>query len=645
MAITDFDLSAPRPDWGGCVRFNLSETDPAYRAVPCSYPIYSPVIGVASATVLYGAAIAQTGVQGSAGAVISILADATAEWDANVWRGPGLIAGDAFEETVGVSTAFRSWWEIPERLRAEAVERWESGTPVPGETSCPANGLPRRHARKYLNWGAGAHLGGGRVVSPFVAGWRRHKAEFGVWQDGTGIDHTTTSPFVIGWPRKRIMVMPYQVATVVPSWPLEIPWIVPGRWPHGTPQVWLPWQEAGRPAFIWPIPVEPVIPEPETFHGDSDLLLSTRLPLWSGCVVFRLGATRSYAEACSGLTAPRRFIIVVNSLSLITLSDGLVVPCDSMEIRGDLDSWAWGLTAQFIGHLPDSLASEQREVLATVNGHEWKFVVEECETQRGFGSIQGGVTGRSLAAYLAEPYVLPRSRLESTERTVQQCAEDELYGTGWALDWRIKKTPSDTELLDWLIPAGVLSYESETPLTALRIIAESAGAVLQSHASEKTIIVMPRYAVSAWALSAATPDIEIPEDIITTMSKRWVPNSLYRGVYVSGRDQGVLVRVIIDGTDGREYRQMVTDPLITHVDAGRERGRSILCAGGKRALVTMVLPLMADPGLIFPGKIVQVNQSPVWMAYVTALTVSGRHGRAWQTVELEKIEEARWLAD
>jgi hypothetical protein len=38
-------------------------------------------------------------------------------------------------------------------------------------------------------------------------------------------------------------------------------------------------------------------------------------------------------------------------------------------------------------------------------------------------------------------------------------------------------------------------------------------------------------------------------------------------------------------------------------------------AGGKRVRITLVMPLMLDPGLITPGSIVQVLQSPSWMGY------------------------------
>jgi hypothetical protein len=112
----------------------------------------------------------------------------------------------------------------------------------------------------------------------------------------------------------------------------------------------------------------------------------------------------------------------------------------------------------------------------------------------------------SLAAYLAEPYIAPRSRLEATARDAVQCAEGELYGHGgWTLDWNT---------VDWLIAAGAFAYDAETPITAIKRIADAVGAVIQSHPSEKVLTVQPRYKESSWHLATATPDVIIPGDII-----------------------------------------------------------------------------------------------------------------------------------
>jgi hypothetical protein len=126
-------------------------------------------------------------------------------------------------------------------------------------------------------------------------------------------------------------------------------------------------------------------------------------------------------------------------------------------------------------------------------------------------------------------------------------------------------------------------YQSLT----LKLIADAVGAVVQTHPSSKQLTVLPRYPVSTWALSSTTQDITIPSDIITNMSLRWAANQIHRGVWVCGREQGVSVKVIREGTDGDPYLDQVVDPLISHVDAGRERGRNLLCGTGRRASIAL----------------------------------------------------------
>jgi hypothetical protein len=83
---------------------------------------------------------------------------------------------------------------------------------------------------------------------------------------------------------------------------------------------------------------------------------------------------------------------------------------------------------------------------------------------------------------------------------------------------------------------------------------------------------------------------------------------------------------------------MVVDPLITHIDAARERGRQILCAGGKRADVTLTLPLSADIGLIKPGQLVEVLD-PAFRGYVDAVSINARRVDVIQTVTLERVDQ------
>lgn len=111
---------------------------------------------------------------------------------------------------------------------------------------------------------------------------------------------------------------------------------------------------------------------------------------------------------------------------------------------------------------------------------------------------------------------------------------------------------------------------------------------------------------------------------------------------MSGRDQGVLVRVYRDGTAGDLAAPMIVDPLTTEVAAGAARGTEILAAAGKQSRETLKLPLDADiAGLLTLGNLIKVTGGDTdWRGIVRGINVtaglSGRNLRVSQTVDIER---------
>ena len=60
-------------------------------------------------------------------------------------------------------------------------------------------------------------------------------------------------------------------------------------------------------------------------------------------------------------------------------------------------------------------------------------------------------------------------------------------------------------------------------------------------------------------------------------------------------------KAILEGGQDR----VITDPLITHVDAARQRAAAVLADTGPQATVSLRLPVLAATGLIQPGKFVR----------------------------------------
>ncbi len=566
---------------------------------------------------------AQGGAQGNYASVVpSAECGGAGEWRHNTWRGPGHITSDAHEH------ARRAWsekvclWEYSTPSKPLVAEVWKDGTLVEPRVISAYEYPQRQHV-----WCAGTYEegtpAGTQARSLYVLTYRLHQWRKAVWEEAAKTDRQWADGFLILWPRRHVLWGLFQDAT--------------RRWREWLHQHQIArrhryerrgtWQAARRPPLIWPPPAPPEPPEPpKPFVPDLDLVLECRLPMPSwGPVAFDIGLTTCDRARHAGIV-PRRVIIVVHQLSLTV--DGVQIPCSAIEVRADRDSWSWSWSAQTLQAAMD-LAEEQKSALITIDGIQWAGLVEQARLTRRHANITTDVGGRSLSALLAAPYMTPRSRIEETQRWAQQIAEDELYNTGWELSW---------ETVDWLIPSGIFAYDSLTPIEALAKLARAVGAIVQTHPSQQIISVMPRYAVPSWELSSTTVDKTISGDLITSLDVTWRPETLFRGVWVSGETAGVLAKVFRTGTDGAPYARMVVDALITHIDAARERGIQILSAGGKRADVTCTMPVTQETGLIKPGQIVQITE-PAMRGYVDSVAIRAGLASVIMTLNIEVVHE------
>ncbi len=219
--------------------------------------------------------------------------------------------------------------------------------------------------------------------------------------------------------------------------------------------------------------------------------------------------------------------------------------------------------------------------------------------------------------------------------TARQLAEQELerpgLKTGFALDW---------QLPDWLVPAGSWSYESLTPLGVIVRIAEAVGGYVNAHASLNRLVAKQRYPRLPWEWARATPDLVLPIDAVKTLDMRWQEKPAFNAVIVTGERHGITARVLRSGTAGDVQAPMVVDPLLSHVDACRERGRSVLGDTGRQATVTLELPMLEGLGLMDPGLLVSVGEGTAsWQGLVRATRIAADWNQALtvrQTVEVER---------
>ena len=348
-----------------------------------------------------------------------------------------------------------------------------------------------------------------------------------------------------------------------------------------------------------------------------------------------LGAPRPCARPGGTLVVPAQAVYMqTHSLTAVRLPDLTPVPITGFDLSADAGSIGWTLGAQGpveVLTLLAPVAGLPARLRVTLDGLVWEFIVEGLRRTRTFGQTTAQITGRSASALLADPYSPPITRLNTVPMTAQQIIADALDFTGVGLDWRCT---------DWTVPAGAWSHTG-TAMSVVQRVAESIGARVQSPRTGSSVIVAPRYPVLPWAWAGATPGVTIASlDPVVSEGFERADKPAYEGVYVSGQAQGVLALVKRTGTGPALYLPMVTDPLITHLDAARQRGESMLGAAGNQARMTLTLPVLTGPGeagVIDVGTLVHVaDPAGAWRGQVESVRVQAGRPSVEQTITLER---------
>lgn len=386
------------------------------------------------------------------------------------------------------------------------------------------------------------------------------------------------------------------------------------------------------PIGVTLIPVVPVTPP---ISWDTSLLFACP-PLSYPALIF--GALQCYIDipVPEGLVVVpvQRVYIVINNASLRRVDGNIHLPTFGMSLSLDVDSWTWGFNAS----LPDSTLSSLEpafngapvEVEAMVNGVPYRALVESITRNRSFGKSSISVQGRGKTALLDVPYSPVSNFTNIQERTAQQIMGDVLSVNGVPMPWTV-----NWGLTDWMVPTGVFSHQGSY-IGALTAIAGAAGGYLQPHASNQSISVMARYPSTPWTWNTVTPDFELPSSVTTTEGIAWVEKARYNRVFVSGAQQGVLGQITRAGTAGDLVAPMVTDSLITHADAARQRGLSVLANTGRQANVSLKLPVLAETGIITPGKFVRyVDGGTTRVGIVRSVGVDIASPEIFQTLGIE----------
>ena len=278
-------------------------------------------------------------------------------------------------------------------------------------------------------------------------------------------------------------------------------------------------------------------------------------------------------------------------------------------------------------------SGEPVEFEASINGWPHRLLAEKISLDKGFGKGRVTISGRGIAAKLADPYVAAETRSNAGQaRTANQPCEDALLingvpASGWTIDFN---------LTDWLVPVGAWSHTG-APMDAVNAIAQAAGGYVRAHATSKILHIEPRYPVKPWDWATATPDFQLPDAATTKVGIEWLENPPYNAVYVAGSNaSAILAQVKRTGSAGDIVAPMVTDQLIVHSDAAMQRGTAILGNAGKTQRLSLETPVLDTIGPYPVGSLIRfVDGATNRMGMVRAVSINAAMPTVRQTLEVE----------
>lgn len=510
--------------------------------------------------------------------------------------------------------------------------RWRHAAPQAADCRVPWQKLTSIPSSRSTSWGSGKPVSAGSSAP---------------WQPAAMLRNSARAPWQPAIPVSRAAASPWQVAVIVRRpgdrirWgagdptPISITARATSAGPVAPVTVRLPWNAAehlppGRTVAI-------VVPPPEPWRcytpppgGAAHLLFDKRrTPGFD--ILFSCGAG---TPAGTVVVPIRKTYIVINEILLLRLPDNTPLQAYSLSMSWDTDSWSVGWEAALHASALDAVMPESAgspvELLARINGVSIRLLAESIGRDRSFGDQRIKVRGRGRAAWLASPYADTIARTNAEAATAQQLAEAALtvngVGIGWNLDW---------QLADWLVPAGTWSHQG-SHIDAVKRIAEAAGGYVVGHRSAQTLRALPRYPVLPWAWAGSDPDLIIPAAVATTESIEWVEKPAYNRVYVSGERAGILADVVRTGSAGDLAAQLVIDPLMTAIEAGRARGSAILADTGAQCVVTIQLPVLPETGIVDLGQLIEYNDGmQAYRGLVRSVRVSANFPTVVQQLEIE----------
>ena len=540
------------------------------------------------------------------------------QWDANVSRVTRAALQTCWQQGKRLAGGVVSAWEQARPQRSGAIARWQEARPLAAGARTHWQESVRHRALVRSHWQAASVLRSG-VRTGWEETQRLRGSSVVRWQEAAGLRHALRS----GWQETQRLRAVLQTGwdgglRLRASLGLGFGAAVPVR-----VRLQAVWQEAMRPrSGVSPDPALPPSKNPCYDPATLGRLVLSELADGGGRLVFVCERGGKPDPETPQFVIPLlRVYMTVHTIDAVLLPGMERLPLKGITVSSDDDGFGWSLTASGPADpLLDMLSpvnGEPKQIKVSIDGIDFVFAVEQPERSRRFLEHAVQVRGSSVTALLGAPHVAESAWSTSVTMTAQQIILQALQFTGVDLDWRID---------DWLVPTAAWSHRG-TPLSVAQRVAEAAGAVLRSHRTLPTLQVAPRFPRVPWEWGAATPNVVMPGQIITTDSLQSTAGVEFNAVYVSGSVQGAIVgHVVRTGTIGDVLAPEVSDRLVTDVVSARQRGISVLSAAALKRRQTMTVPLLTggtNPGLILPGYLIQVQEpGETWRGLVRGITVT-----------------------
>lgn len=342
----------------------------------------------------------------------------------------------------------------------------------------------------------------------------------------------------------------------------------------------------------------------------------------------------------------KRTYIIMNASSLVEVTTNTPLEFKDLTIAQDADSFAWTMSCTILNRASmDQIrpsAAGPAEVTATINGHQWRFIIESYRLDKRFARETYQVNGVSRTQLLAAPYAPKRTGRIESQTTTAQAMTEQLQFTGFSIT-------RQQGLTDFVIPAGAWGWDNKTPMEVISELAAAQGAIVVPDRDQDILHIKHRYKLIApWdypALPIESVDAIIADAMTTSYASQWDPQPEYNAVFVSGVTQGVAVDVIRRSTAGDNPAPDIFGDLNVESSQCRERGLAEIAASGNQEIVTIetVLPTSGSPGLIEPAMLIEARDTResanTWRGNALGVSINVTNpgtGRVTQTVKVER---------